>query len=113
MGKLTLDADDLVPGLVQALQHPVVIAALRAVVAPQAQAAPSYMTVKEYAAHQRVCVRTVQGWCRRGLPSHQAGRLLRIDVQKADQWLEAGGAAERIHQRATRDAARAMLRRTG
>lgn len=51
-----------------------------------------YATVDEYAARLQVGRGTVFAWVRAGLPSFKVGRTRRIVVDKADRWLEAGGA---------------------
>jgi excisionase family DNA binding protein len=109
MARFILDPEDLAPALVVALQHPQVLAALRAAVGANATPAVEYATVTQYAQRQSVCSRTVQKWIRQGLPSHKAGRLLRVNVARADAWLEAGGAAQRIRDRALRDVARSSV----
>jgi excisionase family DNA binding protein len=62
-----------------------------------------YATVDEYASRLRVSRGTVFAWLRRGLPSLSVGRTRRIITERADRWLEAGGAdTTRRSQRASR-----------
>jgi excisionase family DNA binding protein len=67
-----------------------------------------YATVDEYADRLHVGRGTVFAWVRDGLPSFKVGRTRRIIVEKADRWLEAGGAdRSRKSARAKRPAAAA------
>lgn len=52
----------------------------------------NYDTVEEYASRLQVSRGTVFAWIRVGLPSFRVGRTRRIVRDKADTWLEAGGA---------------------
>lgn len=51
-----------------------------------------YATVDEYADRIKVSRGTVFGWVKGGLPSFRIGRTRRIVIEKADRWLESGGA---------------------
>lgn len=51
-----------------------------------------YCTVDEYAERLHVSRGTVHNWVRAGLPSFVIGRTRRIVTERADRWLEAGGA---------------------
>lgn len=51
-----------------------------------------YATVDEYADRLKVSKGTVFSWVRSGLPSFRIGRTRRIVIEKADRWLESGGA---------------------
>ena len=51
-----------------------------------------YATVDEYADRLKVSRGTVFGWINSGLPSFRIGRTRRIVIEKADRWLESGGA---------------------
>lgn len=51
-----------------------------------------YATVEEYAERLKVSRGTVFGWISNGLPSFRIGRTRRIVIEKADRWLESGGA---------------------
>lgn len=51
-----------------------------------------YATVDEYADRLKVSRGTVFGWIKGGLPSFRIGRTRRIVIEKADRWLESGGA---------------------
>lgn len=51
-----------------------------------------YATVDEYAERLKVSKGTVFAWVRSGLPSFRIGRTRRIVIEKADRWLESGGA---------------------
>lgn len=51
-----------------------------------------YATVDEYANRIKVSRGTVFGWIAGGLPSFRIGRTRRIVIEKADRWLESGGA---------------------
>lgn len=51
-----------------------------------------YATVDEYAERLKVSKGTVFNWVRLGLPSFRIGQTRRIVIEKADRWLEAGGA---------------------
>ncbi len=51
-----------------------------------------YATVDEYAERLKVSKGTVFSWVRSGLPSFRIGRTRRIVIEKADRWLESGGA---------------------
>jgi hypothetical protein len=61
--------------------------------APPAAPTPKpRMTIREYAEHRDVGISTVRRWIKRGLPHHQLGRkLIRVDVLKADAWLDDAG----------------------
>ena len=91
MAKLTLEPDDLLPALVEALQHTDVRRALgldeRAPAAP-----PKYAPPAEYADRLRVSERSIRKWQRRGLPVVRIGSVVRVRVAEADAWLEEGGA---------------------
>jgi excisionase family DNA binding protein len=52
----------------------------------------TYDTVAEFGVRLQVSRGTVFAWIRAGLPSFRVGRTRRIIRQKADLWLEAGGA---------------------
>jgi excisionase family DNA binding protein len=51
-----------------------------------------YATVDEYAERLQVSRGTVFAWVREGMPSFKVGRTRRIVIERADRWLEAGGA---------------------
>ncbi len=51
-----------------------------------------YATVDEYADRLKVSRGTVFSWITGGLPSFRIGRTRRIVIEKADRWLESGGA---------------------
>jgi excisionase family DNA binding protein len=51
-----------------------------------------YATVDEYADRLKVSRGTVFGWVKGGLPSFRIGRTRRVVIEKADRWLESGGA---------------------
>ena len=51
-----------------------------------------YATVDEYADRLKVSRGTVFGWVKGGLPSFRIGRTRRIVIERADRWLESGGA---------------------
>jgi len=51
-----------------------------------------YATVEEYADRLKVSRGTVFAWVRGGLPSFRIGRTRRIVIERADRWLEGGGA---------------------
>ena len=51
-----------------------------------------YATVEEYADRIKVSRGTVFGWVKGGLPSFRIGRTRRIVIERADRWLESGGA---------------------
>lgn len=51
-----------------------------------------YATVDEYADRIKVSRGTVFGWVKGGLPSFRIGRTRRIVIERADRWLESGGA---------------------
>jgi hypothetical protein len=73
----------------QALAHDI---SQPAPVAPMASPLKTRMTIREYAEHRDVGVSTVRRWIKRGLPHHQLGRkLIRVDVIKADAWLDNAG----------------------
>lgn len=66
------------------------------------------MTVEEYAEHRRVSAYTVYRWVKAGMPHERLGgsrgKLLRIDVAKADAWHAAGGVAGAVERAARADA---------
>lgn len=60
---------------------------------PQRVTEPNlYATIDEYAERLKVSRGTVFSWVRGGLPSFRIGRTRRIVIEKADRWLENGGA---------------------
>ncbi|MDP9150521.1 MAG: hypothetical protein M3O36_11355, partial [Myxococcota bacterium] len=64
-----------------------------------------FCTMDEYAARLQVCRRTVGTWIQAGMPSFRAGGLRRIQIAKADAWIESGGAdLVRARSRAKRPA---------
>ena len=50
-----------------------------------------YMSIDEYAHRRGVSRETVKRWKTRGLPCHNLGRIVRVRVAEADQWLENNG----------------------
>ena len=60
---------------------------------PQPAREPRFLPVTAYASSRGYSASTVRSWVGLGLPVVRAGRGVRVDVQQADEWLRAGGAA--------------------
>lgn len=110
MAALDALADELLDALLRRLRaRPEVMQELRAAalpVSPTPETGPAYATVDGYAAHLRVCRRTVENLLRAGLPVSRAGRIRRIPVAEADSWLRAERSDPLIEQRARASARR-------
>lgn len=49
-------------------------------------AAPKFMSQAEYARRAKKSVGTIRKWVKAGLPHRRRGKLVDIDVEKADAW---------------------------
>ena len=63
---------------------------------------PKFMKVPEYAKARGFAQSSIRKWIALGMPAIKTGHGYRVKVQAADQWIEAGGAAEAINRMARR-----------
>jgi phage terminase Nu1 subunit (DNA packaging protein) len=72
---------------------------------------PKFMKAKEYAARVGYSVRTIENFIGEGLPTVGKGRLRRVDVEPADEWIRNRAAREDDEQDAVAQEARVDARR--
>jgi hypothetical protein len=74
---------------------------------PVAPPAPAeWMTVKRFAQHRQVCASTIRKWIRLGMPHSRSGRVVRVRLRAADEWVDGDGprlAVKRLAARAAGD----------
>jgi hypothetical protein len=72
---------------------------------------PTFMKIREYAARTGYSKRTIENFMDEGLPTVGKGRLRRVDVEPADEWIRNRAAREQDEQDAVEKEAREDARR--
>ncbi len=107
--------EELLRGVLELLRkRPELADELRsAFAAPRVAPTPpkAFASVAEYAEHVGYSKRTIETLIRRGLPISGSGRLRRVPVVEADQWLREGGTDKVTARRARLDARRSAVAR--
>ncbi len=77
--------------LKEALKDPEVRDLVRQTLAPKFLTPVEFATPVQYAELHNVGRSTIFEWLKAGLPSYKQGKVRRIPVVEADQWLKEGG----------------------
>jgi hypothetical protein len=64
-----------------------------------------YATIQQFAAKHQVSTKTVQRWLKLGLPSYAVGKVRRIFVHEAEQWVYHHSTKKAATQRSDPEAA--------
>ena len=58
-----------------------------------------WFSVEEIARHLGVSKETIYRWLeRKAVPAHRMGKLWKFKASEVDEWVKAGGAAERLNE---------------